>query len=107
MNNDIANYFKALSNPVRLRIYLHCASKSEGAAPAKKRQADTCIGETAKTLNIPQSTVSNHFKVLEAAGLIKVISKGTMHYPYITKKPTKEILKQAQYFFDQSNKNPY
>ncbi|KLO22453.1 transcriptional regulator [Marinitoga sp. 1197] len=59
----ISNIFKALSNPVRLKIIdiIH-----------KKR----CnVSKIIEELNLSQSNISQHLKVLEDAGLIKKTKK--------------------------------
>ncbi len=51
---------KALAHPARLRIVLHL------------KRIDRCIcGEIVTVLPLAQSTVSQHLKILKAAGLVK------------------------------------
>jgi len=62
----------ALSDPVRVAIFVDIA----GAADAQTCQAFSCIGER----TIPKSSLSQHFKVLREAGLIRSERRGVeMH----------------------------
>lgn len=106
MKQNVVEYYKALSNPVRLKIYLHIADKSEGFTPDTPHK-DSCVTEMTKTLKVPQPTVSNHIRVLEKAGLIKAIHVDTHSYSYITKKPAQQLLKHTQYIYEQAHANPY
>ena len=68
--------FKALSNPNRLRIFLHLVSY---CAPGTKHTIETgtaYVGELAQDLEIVPSTVSHHIKELYRAGLIRMQRKG-------------------------------
>jgi DNA-binding transcriptional ArsR family regulator len=61
----LIDWFAALSDPVRLRI-LRLLSTNE-----------LSVGELAKSLQLPQSTVSRHLKVLNENGWIVKWSEGT------------------------------
>lgn len=104
-DTKLSEFYKALSNPVRLKIFMHVASMSEGYAP--KNKEGTCVGNLAKKLDIPQPTVSNHLKVLEECGLTKSIKEGTKSYQYVRKDASKYLLEHSQYIFEQAHKNPY
>lgn len=106
MNKNIVQYYKALANPVRLRIFLHVAEESEGFAPDSPKK-ESCVTGISKSMKVPQPTVSNHLKVLEKAGLIKSVQVGTHSYQYVTKDASKALLKHTQYVFEQAHKNPY
>ncbi|MEX2531809.1 MAG: metalloregulator ArsR/SmtB family transcription factor [Gemmatimonadota bacterium] len=57
---SLAEQAKALSHPARLAIIEHLAAR------------DTCLcGDLVDTLPLAQATVSQHLKVLKAAGLVK------------------------------------
>jgi ArsR family transcriptional regulator, arsenate/arsenite/antimonite-responsive transcriptional repressor len=78
--NKLADMFKALSNPNRLKIYM---SLIEYCTPGKKHMSDSCnpegcacVGELGKNLGIVPSTVSHHMKELRQAGLINMERKG-------------------------------
>lgn len=106
MNKDIVHYYKALSNPVRLEVFLHVARESEGFAPESPKK-ESCVTEISKSLRIPQPTVSNHLRVLKEAGLVKSIDVGTHCYQYVTKQAAQALLSHAQYLYQQAHKNPY
>lgn len=58
-NESLALICKALSHPARIRIVEHL------------KAVDRCIcGEIVKILPLAQSTVSQHLKILKAAGLV-------------------------------------
>jgi ArsR family transcriptional regulator len=57
----LARYCKALGHPVRVTIVRFLETQRRGA---------TC-GEIVRRLPLSQSTVSEHLRVLEAAGLIE------------------------------------
>ncbi len=105
MDDKLAMYYKVLSNPVRLRVFIHIADKSVGFAPAVKEE--TCLCEIARTVGIPQPTASNHVKELRKVGLIKSVSVGTRRYYYVTKEATEYLLQQTQYIYKQAHQNPY
>ena len=74
---ELAEAFKALSNPNRLQIFqrlLTCC------APGSVCSADTvsgfCVGELGEDLAVAPSTLSHHIKELQRAGLIKTLRKG-------------------------------
>lgn len=105
MYQQIAAYYKALSNPVRLAVFEHVVAYSDGVAPENKKK--TCVCEISETLGIPQPTVSNHLKVLERAGLVKSIKVGTKCYQYVRKDAAKKLHESTGRYFEMSNKNPY
>lgn len=106
MNKNIVQYYKALANPVRLRIFLHVTKESEGFAPDSPKK-ESCVTEISKDLKVSQPTVSNHLRTLENAGLIKSVRVGTRSYQYVTKQSAQNLLRHAQYVFEQAHKNPY
>lgn len=106
MNEQITTYYRALANPVRLQVFMHVVKESEGFAPEAPKK-ESCVTEIAKTLGIPQPTVSNHLKVLKQAGLVKSIDVATHCYQYVTKDAAEALLNHSQYLYKQANKNPY
>ena len=61
----LAEFAKSLAHPVRVHIVRLLA------------QQNTCIcAEVVNDLGLPQSTVSQHLKVLHQAGLVKVSDEG-------------------------------
>ena len=105
MKQKLANYYKVLSNPIRLAVFMHVADHSEGFAPKFKKES--CVCEISRAIGIPQPTTSNHLKALENAGLIKSVKVGTRCYQYVSKDASKYLLKHTRYIFDQAHKNPY
>jgi DNA-binding transcriptional ArsR family regulator len=105
MDKKLAMYYKVLSNPVRLRIFMHIAEMSVGFAPSEKEES--CISEICRTVDIPQPTASNHVKALKKAGLVKSTSVGTRCYHYVTKDAAQYLLEHTQYIFKQAHRNPY
>jgi len=66
----IAETFKALGDPVRLRLF-HLLSQKE----------ELCVCHLTEALKLPQSTVSRHLGVLRHAGLVQTRREGKwMHY---------------------------
>ena len=60
MDKKLASYYKALSNPVRLAVFIHVADHSEGFAPKLKKE--TCVCEISEAVGIPQPTASAHLE---------------------------------------------
>lgn len=74
---QLADIFKALSNPHRLAIFMRltcCAT--QGTAGSTDDQICECVGVLGKDLGIAPSTVSHHLKELHRAGLIKMTRRG-------------------------------
>ena len=66
----IADTFKALGDPVRLRLF-HLLSL----------KAELCVCHLTEATNLPQSTVSRHLAVLRHAGLVDTRRDGKwIHY---------------------------
>lgn len=63
--------FKALGDPVRLRLVSLIASHVGGEA---------CVCDISSTVNLTQPTISHHLKVLRSAGLIDSQRRGTWVY---------------------------
>ena len=65
----MANKFKALSNPTRLRLFLEltqCCKVGEAC------DVQRCVGELASIVDIAPSTLSHHLKELNQAGLVNM-----------------------------------
>lgn len=58
---SVAEKFKALSDPVRLRLLSSIASRTGGEA---------CVCDISVGLDVSQPTISHHLKVLRDAGLL-------------------------------------
>lgn len=75
--NELADAFKALSNPNRLQIFLRLLGCCK---PGTLCSADTmssfCVSELGEDLAVAPSTLSHHIKELQRAGLIKTQRRG-------------------------------
>lgn len=65
---DINKIFKALADPIRLKIVRELLADAPGA----ERHCST-FG-----LSVTRATRSHHFKILRETGLIRVVDKGNM-----------------------------
>ncbi|MFC0037323.1 ArsR/SmtB family transcription factor [Actinomadura rayongensis] len=68
---DLAKVFKALSDPVRLRLLNLIASHEGGEA---------CVCDLTGPFDLTAPTISHHLKVLRQAGLIEGERRGTWVY---------------------------
>ncbi|MFD7843337.1 ArsR/SmtB family transcription factor [Nocardia sp. NPDC059764] len=72
---DLARMFKALGDPVRLRILSLIASREGG---------ESCVCDISPAFELSQPTISHHLKVLREAGLLDCERRGTwVHYRVI------------------------
>ncbi|WNM35781.1 metalloregulator ArsR/SmtB family transcription factor [Streptomyces sp. Li-HN-5-11] len=69
---DLAKVFKALGDPVRLRLLSMIASRGEGG--------EICVCELTPAFDLSQPTISHHLKLLRQAGLIDCERRGTWVY---------------------------
>ncbi|MFJ3798251.1 ArsR/SmtB family transcription factor [Streptomyces sp. NPDC090088] len=69
---DLAKAFKALGDPVRLRLLSMIASRGEGG--------EICVCELTPAFDLSQPTISHHLKLLRQAGLIDCERRGTWVY---------------------------
>jgi ArsR family transcriptional regulator len=73
---DLAQIFRALSDPSRLAIYQlvrECSRQGEGQSTVDLRNS---VSEIAKRFDLSLSTVSHHLKELRTAGLIRCERRG-------------------------------
>ncbi|MFI9387444.1 ArsR/SmtB family transcription factor [Kutzneria sp. NPDC052558] len=68
---DLARVFKALGDPVRLRLLSLIASHAGGEA---------CVCDLADAFDLTGPTISHHLKVLREAGVIDGERRGTWIY---------------------------
>jgi ArsR family transcriptional regulator len=67
---ELAGMFKALSDPVRLRL-LSLIASGEG---------EICVCDLLGAFDVGQSTISHHLRVLREAGLVGCQRRGTWVY---------------------------
>ena len=65
---ELADAFKALGDPVRLRLLNLIATAERGEA---------CVCDLTESVERSQPTVSHHLKVLREAGLVTMTKRGT------------------------------
>ncbi|MGZ9930759.1 ArsR/SmtB family transcription factor [Streptomyces sp. NC-S4] len=70
----LAKMFKALSDPVRLRLLSLIASHEGGEA---------CVCDLTGPFDVSQPTISHHLKVLREAGLVGSERRGTWVYYWV------------------------
>lgn len=68
---ELARVFKALGDPVRLRLLSMIASREGG---------EMCVCELTPAFDLAQPTISHHLKLLRQAGLIDCERRGTWVY---------------------------
>ncbi|WP_077797076.1 helix-turn-helix transcriptional regulator [Streptomyces sp. JHA26] len=72
---DLAKVFKALGDPVRLRLMSMNASRGEGG--------EVCVCELTPAFDLSQPTISHHLKLLRRAGLVDCERRGTWVYYWV------------------------
>jgi ArsR family transcriptional regulator len=68
---ELAKVFKALGDPVRLRLLSMIASRPDG---------EICVCDLTPAFALSQPTISHHLKLLKQAGLIDSERRGTWVY---------------------------
>jgi ArsR family transcriptional regulator len=68
--DDEAALFKALADPARLAIL----------ATLARSDHEVCVCDFTSGLDLNQSTVSHHLKILKDAGLVSSVRRGTWGY---------------------------
>jgi|SRR2546430_16394991 len=71
LSTDLARMFKALGDPVRLRLLSMIASHAGGEA---------CVCDLTDPFDLTGPTISHHLKVLREAGIITGERRGTWVY---------------------------
>lgn len=71
---ELSRMFKALSDPVRLRLLSLIASHEGGEA---------CVCDLTGPFDVSQPTISHHLKVLREAGLVGSERRGTWVYYWV------------------------
>ncbi len=71
---ELARMFKALGDPVRLRILSLVASHDGG---------ECCVCDISPAFEVSQPTISHHLKILREAGLLDCERRGTWVYYWV------------------------
>lgn len=71
---ELSRMFKALSDPIRLRLLSLIASYEGGEA---------CVCDLTGPFDVSQPTISHHLKVLREAGLVGSERRGTWVYYWV------------------------
>ncbi|MDO0913296.1 metalloregulator ArsR/SmtB family transcription factor [Streptomyces sp. DT2A-34] len=71
---ELAKTFKALGDPVRLRLLSLIASRAGG---------EVCVCDLTPAFDLSQPTISHHLKLLRQAGLIDCERRGTWVYYWV------------------------
>jgi ArsR family transcriptional regulator, arsenate/arsenite/antimonite-responsive transcriptional repressor len=71
---ELAKIFKALGDPVRLRLLSLIASRAGG---------EVCVCDLTPAFDVSQPTISHHLKLLRQAGLIDCERRGTWVYYWV------------------------
>lgn len=71
---DLSRMFRALGDPVRLRLLSLVASHAGGEA---------CVCDISPAFDLSQPTISHHLKVLREAGLLECERRGTWVYYWV------------------------
>lgn len=93
----IAERFRALGNPQRLRLFLRLAECCRpGEACCDVDSERRCVGEIGADVNVAPPTVSHHLKELRRAGLIHMERNGRNIECWVEP----ETLRDLAHFFD-------
>jgi ArsR family transcriptional regulator len=79
---ELAAVFKALGDPVRLRLLSMIASRAGG---------EMCVCELTPAFELSQPTISHHLKLLRQAKLIDCERRGTWVYYWLVPETTDKL----------------
>lgn len=79
---ELARVFKALGDPVRLRLLSLIASRDGG---------EVCVCDLTPAFALSQPTISHHLKLLREAGLIGSERRGTWVYYWLLPESTDRL----------------
>jgi DNA-binding transcriptional ArsR family regulator len=88
-------FFRALSHPHRLAIFLRLAKCCEHRGCDARDCARLCVGELGRGLGIGAPTVSHHLKELTRAGLIRTSKRGQSTMCWVAESTLDDL---AQFF---------
>jgi ArsR family transcriptional regulator, arsenate/arsenite/antimonite-responsive transcriptional repressor len=77
---ELAQVFKALADPIRLRLLSLIGAHSGGRTPGE----GACVCELTVAFEVSAPTISHHLKVLRTAGLISSQRRGTWVFYWVT-----------------------
>jgi ArsR family transcriptional regulator len=80
---DLATVFKALGDPVRLRLLSLIA--------AAQADVGVCVCELTPAFDLSQPTISHHLKLLRQAGLVGSERRGTWVYYWLLPETTDKL----------------
>lgn len=80
---DLISIFKALSDPIRLKILMALL------------KYEICVGEMVNLLKLPQSHVSHQLRVLKKYNIVDFKKDKKMSFYYIKNDYVKELLKKT------------
>ncbi|MEV4314877.1 metalloregulator ArsR/SmtB family transcription factor [Actinocrispum sp. NPDC049592] len=80
---ELAVVFKALGDPVRLRLLSMIA--------AAQRDTGVCVCELIPAFDLSQPTISHHLKLLRQAGLVDCERRGTWVYYWLRPETTDQL----------------
>ncbi len=92
---DITRLFKALSEPVRLRIVSLLTS------------GELCVCDLTEVLQLPQSTVSRHMSLLRLTGLVQDHRNGKWVHYRLAENTSPVLEKIAEIVSEVSTQDPY
>lgn len=81
--NCLADFFKALSDPTRVRILFSLFQK------------EICVGELVAKMQLTDSAVSHQLHVLKISGLVKKKRKGRMMFYAVADERVRSIIMQG------------
>ncbi|MFD7991761.1 ArsR/SmtB family transcription factor [Streptomyces mexicanus] len=79
---ELAKVFKALGDPVRLRLLSLIASRAGG---------EVCVCDLTPAFDLSQPTISHHLKLLRQAGLVDCERRGTWVYYWLVPETTDRL----------------
>ncbi|RSM90663.1 transcriptional regulator [Kibdelosporangium aridum] len=80
---ELAAAFKALGDPIRLRLLSMIAAAEEGGG--------VCVCELTPAFELSQPTISHHLKLLRQAGLVDCERRGTWVYYWLVPQTTDRL----------------
>ncbi|MGQ9629667.1 MAG: ArsR/SmtB family transcription factor [bacterium] len=86
---ELANVFKALSDPLRLKILKLLPKMGE-------KEKEICVCELASKLGISQPNVSHHLGILKSAGLVRCEKSGGFSYYIVDLEKAQEALNRLR-----------